>query len=94
MMTLDQPVLFDVDTPPVKSPARKVTGAGKPTWSKCQTVKGAKCDDCMAVLAEAHGEGPASRPARWKRVQGGIDLLLCYAHAAIRRAADGIEVPE
>ena len=67
-MTLDdQPALFDAETPPVRKPNRKAeAAAGKPKWAKYQTIRGAKCDDCMLVLAEADGEGPASRPARWR----------------------------
>lgn len=91
MISLEDQPLFDVDTPPVRTPRRKSTGTGKPKWSKYQTVRGAKCDDCLTVLAEAAGEGPATRPARWRRVQDGTDLLLCYGHADIRRTADGVE---
>ncbi len=88
----DQPALFDVDTPPVRKPTRKAeANAAKPKWAKYQTVRGAKCDDCMLVLAQAGGTGPASRPARWRRIQGDADLLLCYGHAAIRRREDGLE---
>lgn len=92
----DQPALFEVDTPPVRVPKRPAA-AGKVTWTAYKTQHGMPCDDCLAVLFEAKGEGPASRPARWRRAvrdaAGKVsDLLLCYAHADVRRAADGIEV--
>jgi hypothetical protein len=91
-MTLeDQPTLFDVETPPVRVPKRQSTVPGKPKWSAYKTQRGMKCDDCMTILCEAKGEGPASRPARWRRIQGELDLLLCYAHAAARRAEDGLD---
>lgn len=45
----------------------------------------------MLVLALAHGEGPVSRLALFRRAQGGSDLLLCAAHAQDRRDEDGLE---
>jgi hypothetical protein len=87
-MTHDQPTLFEVDTPPVKVPKRKPAGEGKATWTAYKTQRGAKCDDCLTVLYEAKGEAPASRPARWRRKQGELDLLLCYAHADVWRILD------
>lgn len=91
-MVSQEETLFEVETPPVRVPTRKATeAAARPTWSTYHTQRGAKCDDCMLVLAEAQGEGPASRPARWRRVQGGSDLLLCYAHGRARRVEDGLE---
>lgn len=85
-----QPALFEVDTPPVRVPKRNA-GTGKPKWSAHSPVKPVKCDDCMRVLLEAKGEGPAALNARWKRVQDGADLLLCYGHGRARRVEDGIE---
>lgn len=93
MMTLDpQPTLFDVETPPVRVPTRKAAEtAAKPRWSAYTPKLDVKCDDCALILLEAKGEAPASRPARWKRVQGGTDLLLCYGHGRERRILDGLE---
>lgn len=45
----------------------------------------------MLVLALAHGEGPVSRLAQFRRIQNGTDLLLCAAHAQERRDEDGLE---
>lgn len=82
-----QPGLFDVDTPPVAVPKRKPK-AGRPVWAKYRPRHPAKCDDCMLVLLMARGQAPASRAAKFRRVQGGSDLLLCYAHAQARRDED------
>jgi hypothetical protein len=90
-MTTDQPTLFEVDTPPVRVPKRKSTVPGKPRWSAYKAARTIKCDDCMTVLCEAKGEGPASLPARWRRIEGELDLLLCYSHAAARRTLDGLD---
>lgn len=85
-----QPPLFDVDTPPVRTP-RRPAAPGKPAWSKYRPKAPMKCDDCMMVLALAKGDAPASRRARWRRRIGTTDLLLCYAHADVRREEDGLE---
>lgn len=45
----------------------------------------------MLVLALANGDGPVSRLAQFRRVQSGADLLLCAAHAQVRRDEDGLE---
>lgn len=87
----EQLAMFEVETPPVRTPTRKAAeSAAKPKWSPWKG-RPVRCDDCAAILAEAKGEGPASRPARWRRVQGKVDLLLCYAHGRIRRVEDGLE---
>jgi hypothetical protein len=86
----EQDALFDVEVTPVRAPARKVADNGKPRWSKYQVKHRVKCDDCMLLLAQTNGQGAASRQARWRRKVGGSDLLLCYAHAALRRTADGL----
>lgn len=83
--------LFYVDPVKVKAPTRKDQArAARPVWSKYRPKNAVKCDDCMLLLAQQHGKAPASQPARWKRKQGASDLLLCYAHAALRRDADGL----
>jgi hypothetical protein len=45
----------------------------------------------MLLLHLAKGNGPASKPARWKRTRGGDYLLLCYGHAEVRREEDGMK---
>jgi hypothetical protein len=83
--------LFDVAPDRVR-PARKTpVGNGKPKWGKYRPAKAVKCDDCLAVLAEADGVGPACRIARWKRTHGGADRILCGGHMAQRRHDDGLE---
>jgi len=86
------PTLFPVVTPPVKSPKRpKASSSDKARWTRYRPKNPVKCDDCMLVLALAEGEGPASRQARYRRKQGETDLLLCFAHAQIRRDEDGLK---
>lgn len=87
-----QDALFHVESLPVKAPTRKDTEkAAQPRWSKYRPKNPVKCDDCMLLLAETQGKGPASQPARWRRKSGVTDLLLCYAHADLRRDSDGLE---
>lgn len=87
-----QDALFAVDTPPVKVPKRRgSTGRSRPVWTVYHPKNPVKCDDCMLLLAERYGDAPASRNARWKRSQGGTYLLLCYAHANLRRTEDGMD---
>lgn len=87
----EQSGLFVVQQPPVRKVTRKSTSNAKPTWTRYRPVNVVKCDDCMLVLFLAKGEAPASRPARWKRKQGGEYLLLCYQHAELRREEDGLK---
>lgn len=95
MMADEQDPLFHVESSPVRKPTRReAASALRPRWSKYRPVNPVKCDDCMAVLAETRGEGPASRQAKWRRKQGNLDRLLCYAHAALQRAEDGLAPPE
>ncbi len=85
-----QSTLFQVQPPTTQKVTRKASN-GKPKWSKYRPVNPVKCDDCMLILALAKGEAPASRQARWKRKTEDADLLLCYGHADIRRAEDGLK---
>lgn len=84
-----QDILFEVANPPVAK-VKRPQGRSRPAWTKYRPVNPVKCDDCCLVLALAKGDGPATRQARWRRVQDGADLLLCYAHADVRRKEDGL----
>lgn len=83
--------LFDVPADQVK-PVRQPPppSNGRITWTKYRPKKPLKCDDCLHVLAEAHGHAPAARMARWRRVQGGGDRLVCSAHMTQRREDEGL----
>lgn len=84
--------LFDVTTPPIKTPKRpKAQSSDRPRWSRYRPVNPVKCDDCMLLLAITKGEAPASRQARYRRNLGDSDLLLCFAHAQERREEDGLK---
>jgi hypothetical protein len=85
----DQPELFPVTEPPVKTPKRPPAN-GAARWSKYRPKYPVKCDDCMLLLAQQRGQAPASRQAKFRRQQGGADLLLCYGHAQARRDEDGL----
>lgn len=84
--------LFAVSDTPVETPPRPKTKttSSRPKWSKYVSKNRVKCDDCLLLLAIREGNAPASRQARWRRVQDGSDLLLCYAHAQDRRVEDGL----
>lgn len=89
--TDDDPVVEVVQPPPIQLVRRRSTSTSKPSWSKYRPINAVKCDDCMLILFLAKGEAPASRPARWKRRQGTDYVLLCYQHAELRRAEDGLK---
>lgn len=88
-----QPGLFEPEETPVVKPKRASdpAKAGRPRWSKYRPVNPPKCDDCMLALAQSQGRAPASRRAKFRRQAGSSDLLLCYAHAQLRREDDGLE---
>lgn len=79
--------MFEVDDPPVSTPKRRLPT--NPRWSRYHAKALTKCDDCMLLLALAKGQGPAARFARQRRTAGATDLLLCDAHAQVRREEDG-----
>lgn len=85
-----QGALFDVGDQPVAVPTRPKARAGKVVWSKYRPKHPVKCDDCMLLLATTRGQAPASRQAKFRRKQGSLDLLLCYAHTQARRDEDGL----
>lgn len=90
----DQLELFD--EPPVDPvpPGRPVPPSrARVVWSKYRPQNPVKCDDCMHALAAAKGNAPASRRARFRRVQGQTVLLVCDLHAMLRREADGVNPP-
>lgn len=47
------------------------------------------CGECVAVLHENAGRGPAPQPARLRRRSESDDLYLCYAHGHAIRVAEG-----
>jgi hypothetical protein len=85
----EQMALDGFEDAPVRRPRRRAP-SGVPRWTRYAAKAPVKCDDCLAVLAEARGHGPATRSARWRRATGGTELLLCYAHAQQRRQEDGL----
>lgn len=92
-MTADSGGTIPMFGEPAPAEVRKPGAASsnsKPRWSKYKTKNPVKCDRCLRVLAMARGEGPATMPARFKRVAGGKDELLCYLHAQAQRTEDGL----
>lgn len=71
-----------------KTTKKVVEGALR--WTK---MKGSpqKCDDCVQAMVDG---GPWHAPgvAVYKRQHRGTERLLCYAHTAAARAADGLEM--
>lgn len=77
---------------PVAKPYNDVSaGHGPIRYAKYRPKNPVKCDDCLGALAAAGGNGPATRPAAFKRTQAGANtLLLCHEHTALRK---GDEMP-
>jgi hypothetical protein len=82
--------LFEVEPAQVQPPRyRPLMPPGRVRWSKLTgRTSGTPCDDCMQLHTE-RPDAPLARRARWRRVQGGADRLLCYPHAQNWRQADG-----
>lgn len=84
---VDQDGLFDAEPavpPPFKH--KPAMPPGRVSWLRV-TAQGTRCDDCMAL--HTHGPAPLAMAARWRRMQGGVDRLLCGAHAQDWRRTDG-----
>lgn len=47
------------------------------------------CGECVAVLHENGGRGPAPQPAKLRRRSESNDLYLCYAHGHAVRVDEG-----
>jgi hypothetical protein len=90
-MSNDDIPLFDIETPPVKSPKRRPPASDKARYTKYVVKKPVRCDACMAYLAEMEGHAPVARQARVKRTLAGDVWLLCPAHAQQYRKRDGME---
>ena len=79
--------MFEVVTPPVAMPERPKP-VGTVRWAKYQPKQRVKCDDCMLLLLQRKGWGPAARLASHRRVADDGDLFLCDAHAQAHREED------
>lgn len=79
--------MFETYMPPVKVPLRQVV-RGDAVWTSYGVKRRVKCDDCMLLLLQTKGEAPAARIANHRRVAGPTELLLCDAHAQVRREED------
>jgi len=89
---MDTIPLFDPpDPPPAPRPGTR-QATGKPRWTKYAPKYPVRCDDCMQVLAESQGHGPAARQARMRRRTPDSDRLVCYDHARQWRAFDELSV--
>ena len=85
---MTQEPLFEGYEREFRPPPRRISE--KPKWSQYRPKGRVSCDDCLRDLVEAGG-GYLSRAAKWRRVQGESDLLLCTAHAQLRRVEDGLD---
>lgn len=82
--------IFDEPAPTPVRPAPPRPTSAAPVYVRYKPKDPPKCDDCMWVQAQLRGHGPVSRLAQWVRRSGQDRLLLCHAHAAQRREADGL----
>jgi len=74
---------------PVQPVAKRRNPVGSVVWTKYRPKQTVRCDDCVTVLEQGQGHGPATRAARWRmRTKDGLDLLLCSAHAQHRKELD------
>lgn len=94
-MTLPMFDLPQAAAPAVGEPTgRRSTKKPKPdaiTWTAYRPRTRVPCDNCLADLVDAGGVDPLARAARYRRVQGRKDMLLCTRHMELQREADGFE---
>lgn len=84
-----QGTLFEVDNPPVRMPRNITAPDGKVRYVRHKVQGLIKCDDCIRVLHEANGNGPAAGIAKWKRTCGDETDYLCGRHVQARKAIEG-----
>lgn len=84
-----QGTLFEVDTPPVRMPRSIKPPDGKVRYARYKVQALTKCDDCIRVLHEANGNGPAAGIAKYKRTCGSEVDYLCGRHVEARKAIEG-----
>lgn len=65
-----------------------VYGSQKGAYSKYDVKGHVACHECIGVLHEGRGRGPAPRGARFSRKVPGKELLLCAEHTDMWRALD------
>jgi hypothetical protein len=89
-MTKNVP-MFEVQPPPPLTLSKIFADQREPKgmYARYRPVKRVACDECVAVLHEARGVGPAPRGARWTRRTVKL-LRLCQEHADLWRKVDGI----
>lgn len=82
--------LFDVPGPgPLPRAATIFRGGDRPRWARYKPVRRVACDECVIVLHENKGVGPAPRSARWSRTLGKQRHVLCAEHAEAWKKEDG-----
>lgn len=69
-----------------------VFASTKGSYTKYQVQKRVACFECVAVLHEAKGAGPAPRAAQISRKTPEKVLLICHDHAELWKALDGIKL--
>jgi hypothetical protein len=87
------PPMFTVTPPPPPELSRMFAPLGtiKGTYSRYKPKHRVPCDECVAVLHEAHGVGSAPLGARVTRRASGVRTLrLCGPHAERWRARDDL----
>lgn len=84
-----EPLFPPPEPAPVARPYNDVSGGYGPIrYTRLRPKKPTPCDDCMAAYRHEPNP-PHSRPAAYKRTQGGTNPLhLCYEHVRIRKEAE------
>jgi len=89
MTSHEQPVLFEVTSPPVAQPRPRPTPTAVRWVAVRKRTRPDKCDHCRMALLENDGHGPLARVTTQRRIAtDGTDLMLCRAHAEPLRQAD------
>jgi hypothetical protein len=89
-----QPGLFPAPDPgPVPQSRTIMRGISdeRPHWARCRPRQRVQCIECVMVLHENGGQGPAVRGARWRLTIGKGVWYLCEPHAELRKKEQGVE---
>ena len=57
----------------------------RPRWTRYRPRNRIQCSECVLVLHEHRGQGPAIRGARWRLTIGKNAWYLCDSHANLRK---------
>lgn len=79
--------MFDMAIPPKRTV--KDSDDGKVRWRKYRPKNPVKCDRCIRGIMDGTRHGAAGLAA-YKRFEGGVDEVLCFAHAQEQRDQEAL----